>query len=161
MHKIANKPKRFQRVTQFKIYLTNPSLRSALFSPLSPSDEFIGNMVETAIFSQQLDSPNSRFEKFYYARWQGGEVDMVTIDERTLKPQFALEIKWSNRFFDEPKKMRSLINFMQDNNLKKAKVTTIDKAGTISVGNIEFEFVPSALHALSLGYINFMSREPN
>jgi len=35
-----------------KIYLTNPSLRCALFSPIKETDPFAGNLVETAIFSQ-------------------------------------------------------------------------------------------------------------
>lgn len=38
----------YQRETQFKIYLTNPSLRCALFEPINEQDSEIGDMVETA-----------------------------------------------------------------------------------------------------------------
>ena len=48
--RIDQSGKRFKRDNFFKIYLTNPSLRSALFSPITSTDEMIGNMVETAIF---------------------------------------------------------------------------------------------------------------
>ena len=46
--------KRFKRDNFFKIYLTNPSLRSALFSPITATDEMIGNMVETALLPQHF-----------------------------------------------------------------------------------------------------------
>lgn len=52
VHRIDNNAKAFQRANFFKIYLTNPSLRCALFSPIKETDAFAGNLVETAIFSQ-------------------------------------------------------------------------------------------------------------
>ena len=38
IHRVDANAKRMQRITQFKIYLTNPSLRCALFSPLTETD---------------------------------------------------------------------------------------------------------------------------
>lgn len=152
VHKISNKPKNFQRVTQFKIYLTNPSLRSALFSPLSPIDPFLGNMVETAIYSQYLDLPNRRSR--YYARWQNGEVDMILLDKKSQKPKSVFEIKWTNKFFDTPESLKSLIKFLKDNNLKEARVTTIDKKGKKIVDGIEIDFVPASIHAYNTGVMN-------
>ena len=64
--KISQSGKVFQRDTFFKIYLTNPSLRSALFTPIGLSDSHIGAMVETAIFSQWL---HRDWVQPYYARW--------------------------------------------------------------------------------------------
>ncbi len=46
--------KRFQRQTTFKMYLTNPSLRCALFEPIKMIDRNIGDMIETAIYSQWI-----------------------------------------------------------------------------------------------------------
>ncbi len=46
--------KHYQRETQFKIYLTNPSLRCALFQPISEQDSEIGDMVETAVYAQWI-----------------------------------------------------------------------------------------------------------
>jgi predicted AAA+ superfamily ATPase len=43
-----------KRENFFKIYLTNPSLRSALFDEINSDDEMIENLVETGIFSQWL-----------------------------------------------------------------------------------------------------------
>ena len=73
--------KRMQRVTSFKVYLTNPSLRCALFSPLSFLDDNIGNMVETAIFAQWIQRDKT---DVYYANWSKGrdkgEVDLIGLD---------------------------------------------------------------------------------
>lgn len=148
VHKISNKPKQFQRATQFKIYLTNPSLRSALFAPMQATDPFIGNMVETAIYAQWL---HREWFTPYYARWQKGEVDMVKLDDKSFKPQWAVEIKWSNHYFDKPKELKPLLQFLKDNNLKSALVTTIDKEGTKEIDDLKFIYVPAAVYAYTVG----------
>ncbi len=148
VHKISNKPKQFQRATQFKIYLTNPSLRSALFSPLQPTDPFIGNMVETAVYAQWL---HREWFTPFYARWQKGEVDMIKLNDNNLQPQWAIEIKWSNHFFDKPGDLKSLIQFANDNNLKTALVTTIDKEGTKEINGLKILYVPAAVYAYTVG----------
>lgn len=148
VHKISNKPKKFQRATQFKIYLTNPSLRSALFAPLQPTDPFIGNMVETAVYAQWM---HREWFTPYYARWQKGEVDMIKIDEINFKPQWAVEIKWSNQYFEKPGDLKSLIQFLKENNLPTALVTTIDKEGTKEADGVKLHYVPASIYAYSVG----------
>ena len=54
IHRTDDNAKRYQRETSFKIYLTNPSLRCALFQPISETDTEIGNMVETAVYAQWI-----------------------------------------------------------------------------------------------------------
>lgn len=156
IHKISNKPKKFQRATQFKIYLTNPSLRSALFSPMQFTDSLIGNMVETAVFAQWLH--RDRFTPFY-ARWPKGEVDMVKLDEKNLKPQWAVEIKWSNQFFDNPKNLKPLIQFLKDNHLKTALITTIDKEGKKETDGLNLIFIPAAVYAYTVGRNTLLQKQ--
>lgn len=148
VHKIANKPKQFQRATNFKIYLTNPSLRSALFAPLKPTDPLIGNMVETAIYAQWL---HRDWFIPYYARWNKGEVDMVGLDDKTQAPRWAVEIKWGNKCFENPGELRALLQFLRDNDLKSAMVTTLDKEGMKEVDGIRLQFVPAAVYAYTVG----------
>jgi uncharacterized protein len=152
IHRIDDTAKRFKRATFYKIYLTNPSLRSALFSPLQATDEAIGSMVETAIYAQWL---HREWFTPWYARWTvgkfQGEVDMVGLDDKKLKPLWALEIKWSNRYFEKPEELKSLLQFCNKNNLKSALVTTIDKEGVKNAGNIELHFFPSAMYAYVVG----------
>lgn len=148
VHKIANKPKKFQRATQFKIYLANPSLRSAMFNPITLTDPLIGNMVETAIYAQYFHAEDILL---YYARWAKGEVDMVILNETDYTPIWALEIKWSNRFYEHPNELKSLIQFVKDNEVDIPTVTTIDKSGIVKVGVHEIEFVPASIYAYTVG----------
>ena len=69
VHRIDHNAKKFSRANYFKIYLTNPSLRSALFTPLQATDKLMGTMVETAIYAQWLQ--REWFEP-WYARWSQG-----------------------------------------------------------------------------------------
>ncbi len=152
VHRVDDNARKFQRASCYKIFLTNPSLRSALFSPLSPNDEAVGHMVETAIFSQWM---HRDWFTPWYARWTSGrthgEVDMVHLDSKTLKPNWALEIKWSNRYFENPGDLRSLLHFCKLNSLSSALVTTIDKEGFVKVDNVGLTFVPAAMYAYTIG----------
>jgi predicted AAA+ superfamily ATPase len=152
IHKVDESAKHFKRVTGFKVYLTNPSLRTALFSPISATDDEMGNLVETAIFSQWLHKDD---RDLYYAKWKigrtEGEVDMVRLDQAKLKPIWALEIKWSNRYVDKNKELKSLGEFCHKNNLKSAVVTTIDKEEQKKYNDIEYNFFPAALYTYGIG----------
>lgn len=154
LHRVDDAGKKFQRAAFYKVYLTNPSLRSALFSPMEVTDQNIGNMVETAIMAQLFSA--HKFKPFY-ARWNHGrsigEVDLISLNELKLKPEMAVEIKWSNRYFEKPSELKSLIYFCKKNNLKSALVTTIDKEGTFIFEGISLQFLPAALLAYSAGLI--------
>jgi predicted AAA+ superfamily ATPase len=152
IYKVDDNAKRFKRVTSFKVYLTNPSLRTALFSPIIESDQETGNMVETSIFSQWMHMQNMDLK---YARWKlgrsEGEVDMVSIDNKLFKPQWCVEIKWSNRYFDKAAELVSLLFFCKKNDFKAAVVTTIDILGNKQVDDLELTFIPTAVYAYNVG----------
>jgi predicted AAA+ superfamily ATPase len=87
--------KTLQRARNFKIYLNNPSMRAALFAPVTLNDsQRIGQLAESAIFSQWQHS--ARFRNLKYARWRDGEVDIVFLDSADQKPLWLGEIKWSD-----------------------------------------------------------------
>jgi uncharacterized protein len=146
--RIDQSGKRFKRENFFKLYLTNPSLRSALFTPLSPHDSLLGNMVETAIYSQWM---HREWFTPWYARWQNGEVDMIGLSNQNLKPIWALEIKWSDRYFEKPSELKSLVAFCKKCNLKTALVTSIDREGVIEYEGIKLQFVPASSYAYTVG----------
>ena len=145
--RIDQSGKRFKRDNFFKIYLTNPSLRSALFSPMSSTDELMGSMVETAIFAQWMHR-----ESFtpLYARWSNGEVDIVRLN-KLLKPSLAIEIKWSDRYFQRPKELKSLVKFCIENQLESPIVTTISKEGQKEYKNLNIHYYPAASYAYTVG----------
>jgi predicted AAA+ superfamily ATPase len=148
VRRIDQSGKRFKRDNFFKIYLTNPSLRSALFSPITSDDEMIGNMVETAVFAQWM---HRDWFTPWYARWPQGEVDMVGLSDSTLKPIWALEIKWSNRYFEKPSELKSLHKFCTENNLNRPIVTSINKEGTVKYKEKSFQFMPASAYAYTIG----------
>lgn len=146
--RVDQKAGRFQRENFFKIYLTNPSLRSALFAPLTAESDGMGAIVETAIFSQWMQ--RTSFIP-YYARWKNGEVDLVNISRKTNRPDWAVEIKWSNRFFEAPNELKSLASFCEENKLAQALVTSIDKSGTKEFNAIQIQYLPAAVYAYNVG----------
>ena len=148
IHRVDDNLKKFKRASFYKVILTNPSLRSALFSPIESNDENIGNMVETAIFAQWL---HRDWHLPLYARWKNGEVDMVHIDNKTNKPHWAIEIKWSNRYYHYPGELKSLIKFCKKNNLNSAMVTSVDKEGVADIDDLQFHFYPAAVYAYAVG----------
>jgi uncharacterized protein len=87
----------------------------------------------------------------WYARWQNGEVDMIGLSDQSLKPIWALEIKWSNRYFEKPSGLKSLVTFCKKSKLKTALVTSIDKLGTIEYDGIKLQFVPASSYAYTIG----------
>lgn len=114
-------------------------------------------MVETAIYAQWM---HRDWFTPCYARWNKGEVDMIGLSEKNLKPAWALEIKWSNKFFHHPRELKSLIKFCHENKLKNALVTTIDVEGTKEVDDIEVKFIPAATYAYTIG-MNTLNKTEN
>lgn len=152
VYKVSENAKKFQRVTSFKIYLTNPSLRCALFSPLSSSDSMFGHMVETAIYAQWIQRGTI---EVHYAKWtenkRNCEVDMVGMDIAYQKPKWAVEIKWSDRYVEQTSELKALLNFIGNNQLPSALVTSISKYAYKEMKSVGIQFIPSALYAYIVG----------
>lgn len=146
--------KRYQRETSFKIYLTNPSLRCALFQPIREADEEIGDMVETAVYAQWIPRQGVDIS---FANWRlnkktQGEVDIVGIDVARQKPQWGVEIKWSDRYVDAPGELESLLWYMPKNGLKEAIVTSKTRTETKVLDEVVLHFMPVACYAYTVGY---------
>lgn len=145
--------KNYRREMLFKLYLTNPSLRCALFQPIDESDEVIGNMVETAVYAQWIP----RDVNIAYANWnegngKKGEVDIVGINEARQKPDWAVEVKWSNKPFQNPSsELKSLEYFMKTNGLSYALVTSISETGLREMSYGSLQFMPVACYAYTVG----------
>ncbi len=147
IHRIDQNGKKFKRANYFKVYLTNPSLRSALFSPINASDALIGNMIETSIFAQWQHNQNHRL---YYSRWNNGEVDIVSLNSKQ-KPDWCMEIKWSNRFVNNPNELKSVKTFCGKHSLDEVMVTTIDIYTEKKINSLNYHFIPAALYCYTVG----------
>lgn len=144
--------KNYQRETQFKIYLTNPSLRCALFQPIKEQDNEMGDMVETSVYAQWIPRTETTIS---YANWKNGrtqgEVDIVGVDMGRLKPAWAVEIKWTDRFYERPGDLSSLKFFMEKNQMREAIVTTRTCQGTKTLDWGTIHYIPVACYAYTVG----------
>ena len=147
VHRVDRNAKRFSRANFFKVYLTNPSMRAALFSPINAEDTAIGPLAETAVFSQWFHSENV----LNYARWHDGEVDIVMLGPKQ-NAVWAVEVKWSDRYCENPGELKSLVGFCQANGLKRTLVTSKTQTLTKQVDGLEIEFLPASLYCYAVGY---------
>lgn len=154
VHRIDDCASRMQRARTFKVYLTNPSIRAALFGMVVADDEAMGQLAETAVWAQWLHSAQVS-HSLHYARWKSGrqdlEVDIVSLDPRTQKPRFAVEIKWSDRIASVPAELRALRELATKFALARPPlVTTRTHTGAVDVEGIQVEFMPVALHCYTI-----------
>ncbi len=157
VQRVDDSCKTFKRKNYFKVYLTNPSMYSAIYNPPSEEEpEILGSLVETAIFSQWMHN-SENMKKIYYARWKGGkgEVDMVYMDGG--EPDWCIEVKWSDRNIEHPERFKSLIDFCKNNHIERAKITTKSRSSLSIIDNVEMEFDPSSLYCFKVGY-NLVAR---
>ena len=106
VHRIDRNAQRFRRTTSFKVYVTTPALRCALFGPVTADDEEMGPIAETAVFAQWFHADLN----LHYARWRNGEVDIVCLDGQQ-SPHWCVEVKWSDRHFQNPGLLKGLREF--------------------------------------------------
>ena len=150
VHKVDQNARRFKRVTSFKVYLTNPSMRGALFGYTEADGEAMGALCETAVYSQWLHSDAIR--NLYYARWKQGEVDLVYLDPAGQRPTWAVEVKWSDRAKRTDDPAYKLVSFMTKTKVRAAgMVTTKTWRGEREIRGVPVQFRPAAELIYTLG----------
>lgn len=154
VHRVDRSARYFKRQRQFKVYLTNPSLRTALFGAVEPDDRDYGHLVETAIFAQWFHYEKQRL---HYANWKRGEVDLVNLEPGS---RWAAEVKWSDRPFRAPKLIQGAVDFCVRNGIGSLAVTTRTLTDTQRMRGVAVTFWPAALYAYAVGHsiINYRVR---
>ena len=156
VHRVDRDARRFQRANRFKVYLTNPSIYAALFSPVAEDHESMGALTETAIFAQWFHASTT----LYYARWKEGEVDIVALGPEQ-KASWAVEVKWSDRCVEDYGQIKNILKFCKSQGLKRCWVTTRTRSVSKQYEGINVEFVPAALYCYVLGYNNILRKTHN
>lgn len=149
LSRIDQNAKTFKREVTFKLYLTNPSLRSALFSPVTPDDPFIGHIIENTVYAQML---HTDIRQLYYARWEKGEIDFVELDN-LQHVQNVLEIKWSDKAVKDKTELKQLVAFCHNTQPVKVQVTTKTELKKTVVHNVSISFIPVAFQCLNFSGI--------
>ena len=150
LHRVDQGARRFRRAGSFKVYVTTPALRCALFGPVHDSDEEMGPVAETAVFAQWLHSQGSL--PLYYARWKHGEVDIVHV-EPGQEPDWCVEVKWSDRPVCRPGELKGLFALAKRYPGMKATVTTRTSTGSRQAwpGTKPLAFSPTSLYCYAVG----------
>jgi uncharacterized protein len=151
VERIDQNAKRFKRAMYFKVYLTNPSMRAALFGQLNDSSDAMGAMTETAIFSQWQ---HSRVTELYYARWSSGEIDIIHLDAAHQLPSWIVEIKWSDRPHRIQSELDNCIEFVKNNPTVSQPIWITSrtiKDDYFLYKGVQFRFEPASLYAYVLG----------
>ena len=149
VHRIDHNARRFKRANQFKVYVTTPALRCALFGPVAENDEEMGSVAETAVFSQWFHSDLD----LHYARWRNGEVDIVYLDGRQ-KPDWCVDVKWSDRYVRHSGELASLTDFAGRHPEITPLVTTrTQMQRDVSwPGEARLDFMPTSLYCYTVGH---------
>ena len=149
VHRIDRNARRFRRTTSFKVYVTTPALRCALFGPVAADDEEMGAIAETAVYAQWFHSDLD----LHYARWREGEVDIVHLDRRQ-RPTWCVEVKWSDRYVDNPRRLKGLLDFARLNPNLTLTATTRnrDENTTLLKEGLEINFIPTSVYCYVVGH---------
>ncbi len=151
VYRVDQSARRFERENSFKVYLTNPTMRTALFGPIKDTDTNMGALTETAVFSQWFHSPDST-NRLHYARWKTGEIDIVHCDPALQKPDWIVEVKWSDRPVSDESLRANSVAFAKRHPLKEAPlITTKTYNGKMTQDGITIIFTPSSLYSYILG----------
>ncbi|MBI3713228.1 MAG: ATP-binding protein [Burkholderiales bacterium] len=151
VERIDQNAKRFKRAICFKVYLTNPSMRAALFGQVTAESPAMGSLTETAIYSQWQ---HSKTIDLFYSRWSSGEIDIVCLSGSEQKPVWAVEVKWSDRPYKSREELDNCIEFICRNPQIKQPILITSRTITdidVEYKEAKFRFTPAALYAYTLG----------
>ncbi len=157
VERIDQNAKRFKRASAFKVYLNNPSMRAALFGSITAESPAMGALTETAIYSQWQHNQQA---ELFYARWNSGEVDIVHMAGSDLKPNWAVEVKWSDRPYQSRGELDNCVEFAQKHpNIGSPMLVTSRTVSDalVSYKGMNFEFCPSSVYAYTVG-VNLVHR---
>ena len=154
--RIDESGKRFVRERSFKLHLVNPSMRAALFRPVSPEDDAVGGLVETAMHSQRFHTETMRHVR--YARWQEGAVDAVALDPASGRPVEAATVAWSDSHVKNTEGIAQLIAFAKRHGIETVRATTRSVWAFKTIDGVGVQFSPSSADCFMLGRVNDAQR---
>ena len=157
VHRVDQNARRFKRANRFKVYVTTPALRCALFGPVSEDDEEMGQLAETAVFAQWFHADD--IQRLHYGRWKEGEVDIVYLGFQQ-KPSWCVEVKWSDRSSRHAEELTGIFTLANRYPAIDASVTTrtVEARSDSWPGATPLKFTPTSLYCYTLGR-NLTSRD--
>ena len=78
-------------------------------------------------------------------------MDIVSVLDDMI-PNWAVEVKWSDLYEEDPRKLKSLLQFCGEHHDCSVAVTTRTRSSVKKVDGITIEFRPASLYCFMLGY---------
>jgi len=154
VHRVDGEARRFQRATHFKVYLTNSSLRAALFGAVDERSEAIEGVAQSAYFAELFRSASGA--DTFYARWDGGEIAAVGLDPAGQHVRHASEIRWDDGIVETAETaLRPLLDFCKRMGIGATTVTTKTARLDRTIDGIEIGFWPLAQLVYEIARIKF------
>lgn len=151
MRRVDDNARTFSRDRSFKVFLTNPSMRAALFSPLDSDSPSFGHLAETAVLSQWFHA--DALGDLHYARWkergQTLELDIIYL-AGALRPEWVAEIKWSDRDDEINRAIHTVKQFRKGRDIP-GTITTRTKSALRGTEKATGQLVPTALYCFTVG----------
>jgi predicted AAA+ superfamily ATPase len=149
-HRLDEDGNRFQRAVTFKVHLTAPTMRAALFGPVGEEDPAMTKIAETAVIGQYLPDPN--LERVMYARWTSRNIDIVVCDPASGRPKELYEIIWNETEMKESRRFNALTGFRKRNEeVSKVQALTQTTAGGANVSTVDIRYLPVAAYCYWIG----------
>lgn len=152
IYRVDENARRFKKQSNFKVYLTNPSLRAALYGPVGPDDPAMGKMAETGLVSQFAHSRTLR--NIHFARWKNGEVDFVFLFSDSQDVLTAFEVKWGRKP-PTTEDAKSLISFAVKNKCRIVRLLSREVEDFWEIDGVRTHVSPlsSICYSVALVYI--------
>lgn len=155
VRRVDQNGRRMKRDTAFKVYLNNPSMYAALFSPVHEDNPEWGHLVETAFFGELFHLEiDPQLSNSYYAKWVKGtktyEIDCIMVNKES--PSMAFEVKWSNKIVDDYRYRERFIGYCKDANIQTGFITTKSKFDEFATDQINIKYIPISVFCERSGH---------
>jgi len=131
----------------FRVYITNVSMRTALFTPLSVDDIRTEYMVETAILAQWQHVEK---DMFYYCKHDHVFIDLIKVDENK-NPVWITNVRWQHPHGLEHNELDIVGHFCEKHGLPSSMITTKQTRDIIPSSNVIHSYEPASLYCYSIG----------
>lgn len=131
----------------FRVYITNVSMRTALFTPLTVDDIRMEQMVETAILAQWQHVEK---DMFYYCKHDHVFIDLIKVD-KNKKPVWITDVRWQHPHGLESNELDIVGHFCEKHGLLSSMITTKQNRDIIPSSNVIHSYEPTSLYCYSVG----------
>ena len=125
-------------------------MRAALFDQATSNSEAMGALRETVVFSQWQHSQQTQL---HYASWKTGEIDTISLSSFDQQPTWAVEVKWSDRPYQDCNELDNCIEFVWNNpgiNQSLLVTSKIIFDDSFLYRGISFKFARASLYVYTL-----------